>query len=95
MSPLWFFFLRKLCNPRIAFVTDVTVEAFAFFGQRKILNLAVAIPNELSIILAREIDNQTLFIQEYGSGREKVSPYFLLAQMHRHPRIQKVAYHFQ
>ena len=46
---------RKLCNPTIAFVTDFTFTTFPFIGLRKILNLAVAIPNEFSVILlARE-----------------------------------------
>ena len=46
---------RKLSNPTIAFVTDFTFTTFPLIGLRKILNLAVAIPNEFSVILlARE-----------------------------------------
>ena len=47
--------MRNLCNPTIALVTDFTVETFVFIGLRKILNIAVAISNEFSmILLARE-----------------------------------------
>ena len=88
MSPSWFFSGRKLCNPTIAFVADFTVEIFAFIGLRKILHLAVVIPNEFSIILVK-VDNQTLFLQEYGSGKDKVSSYSLLAQMQSSPTNTK------